>query len=431
MPILILFVLRIIVYFFVSIVVPRFIPYLGFFPYRELLADFHLPQWLYSYANFDGIHYLLIAKNGYSQYEQAFFPLYPLLIHIVSFITRNELISGLLISNISIFIGLFVFYKYLLLIQNTKYQIRNTNTTLDFMDFQTLWTLFFLLLFPTSFFFGAVYTEGLFFLLLISSLYFLEKKNYKLAGSFAVLSSLTRLIGVFLIIPFALKMYSELRKSKFPASPAGRLNLKSLFLLLTPLLGLLIYTLYLWRTTGDPLFFLNSQPAFGANRSSQIIFLPQVLYRYIKIFLTAGHDFRYFVAMFEFVVFCFVFGVLTYDLVSLLKEWAAKNTFLSRLTGATKNSKSDLRRAEKNVFERSIYILSKRLGLNLFSFANLLTPTLTGTLSSIPRYTLFSISFFIALASIKNTRLKIAIAFFFFIIHIITLGLFIQGYFIS
>ena len=35
------------------------------------------PIWLWSRANFDGTHYLDIAKKGYGIYQQAFFPLYP------------------------------------------------------------------------------------------------------------------------------------------------------------------------------------------------------------------------------------------------------------------------------------------------------------------------------------------------------------------
>jgi len=44
--------------------------------------------------------------------------------------------------------------------------------------------LFFILTFPTSFFFGAVYTEGLFFLLFALTLYFLKKENYWLVSLF-------------------------------------------------------------------------------------------------------------------------------------------------------------------------------------------------------------------------------------------------------
>lgn len=405
----IFYILYSIFHLLVSYLVPRFIPYLGFFPYKELLVDYHLPSWISAFANFDGLHYLLIAKNGYSQYEQAFFPLYPLMIKLFSFVFGNNyLLSALVVSNACFFLGLIMFTKYLKLILKDKARV--------------FYTVLLLLAFPSSFYFGAVYTEGLFFLLLVSSLYSLEKKRYKLAGLLAALCSFTRLIGVFLIIPFLIKIFGEVggtsgkvsdsahiptsrreehwRKGNLGQNLPRRYNIHYIYTVLSPLLGLAAYSLYLWVTTGDPLFFLTSQPVFGANRSSSIILLPQVIVRYIKIFITAAHDFRYFVAVFEFVVFNSVFFVLFYDLISILKSLHPTSQ-------------------------------TSRLGLNLFSFANLILPTLTGTFSSIPRYVLFSLSFFVVLASIKSKFVKIGIGIFLLFLQILMLGLFIQGYFVS
>lgn len=102
--------------FFLSYILQKikFIPYLGFFPYKELLEDYHLPSFISSFANFDGVHYLILAKQGYSQYEHAFFPLYPLLIKLLTPIFfGNALLTGLIISNVSFLLGLIIFYKYL------------------------------------------------------------------------------------------------------------------------------------------------------------------------------------------------------------------------------------------------------------------------------------------------------------------------------
>src|SRR3990167_194711 len=130
----------------VSFIAPFFIPYLGFFPYKEIAAQYNLPKFFTAFANFDGAHYLLIAKNGYTQYQQAFFPLYPLLIRWLSPIfSNNLLLTGLIISNVSFLLGLYIFSKYL------KLTINNQQLT--------IWSIVFLLVFPTSFFFGAVYTE--------------------------------------------------------------------------------------------------------------------------------------------------------------------------------------------------------------------------------------------------------------------------------
>lgn len=378
----------------------RFIPFLGFFPYLRELYDFGTNKTIQALANFDGIHYLLIAHRGaYEQWEQAFFPLYPLLIRTFNFLFHNELITGVIISNISFFIGLWFLIKYLKLI------------SADLNPFQLI---IFILVFPTSFFFGAVYTEGLFFLLFVLTLYFLKKKKYWLTILFSILISLTRLVGIFFVIPIAFHLFEEyhkfclLKNWQKIKNQNYLLNKKNL-LLTTPLIGLAIYCFYLYKTTGDPFMFLTSQPAFGANRSTNIILLPQVIWRYLKIFFTASHNYQYYISVFEFIIFIIFFFVLFLDLFKNLK---IKNWQL------IKNLKLEIRNFD-------------RVALNLFSFANLLLPTLTGTFSSIPRYVLFSLSFFLYLSEIKNSWLKTIILLIFFLLHIVILGLFSQGYFIG
>lgn len=246
--------------------------------------------------------------------------------------------------------------------------------------------IIFLLLFPTSFFFGAVYTEGLFFFLFIGTLYFIKKENYLLASIFGFLTALTKLTGLFLIIPI---LFSLIKKNNNQIMKPIQLTT-----ILSPLLGFLLYAFYLWKTTGDPLFFFHSQPAFGANRSTSFIFLPQVYYRYFNILFTANHDYQYFIALLEMSIFTLVLGVLVLD---LKKNW-------------------------KNY---------ERLGLNLFSLASLVLPTLTGTFSSVPRYALLSISFFLFLGEMKNKYVQIFIGLVFFLLHIFLLCFFIQGYFVG
>lgn len=349
------------------------IPYLGFFPYNDQLALFHAPSWISPLANFDGIHYILISKNGYSQFEQAFFPLYPLFIKIIApLFSNNPLVAGLVISNVFFTLGVILASKAL--------------------KIKSGWFIFFLLAFPTSFFFGAVYNEGLFFFLFMFGLYLMNKGKYFLSGFPFFLASLTRLAGFFLIIPAFLAWVTRPKKAT-AIIPA-----------IASVLGLGGYCYYLWQTTGDPLYFFSSQPAFGANRSTDLILLPQVYWRYLKIFVTANFDFRYFISAVEFAVFNLVFGVLILDLIKIIKV------------------------GKKFSFK---VVDFDRLGLNLFSLANLILPTLTGTLSSIPRYALLSISFFIYLAEIKEKWIKIILALVFILFHIILLAYFSQGYFIA
>jgi len=373
----VIFLISRLVYGLVSVLSARFVPYGGFFPYKELLQDYHLPYFIYSFGNFDGIHYIQIAKKGYDQYEQAFFPLYSLVIHYISPIfARNYLVTGLIVSNIAFIVGLSFFNKYLkeaLVVKNIR------------------WITLFVIFFPTAFYFGSIYTEGLFFVLFFSSLYYLQRKKFLRAVILAVLCSLTRLMGVFLLIPFLFYLI----RGKRPV-----FSVKELVVILSPVIGLFIYMVYLWRTVGDPLFFLNAQPAFGAHRSSHLILLPQVFYRYIKILFTSSYNFQYTISQLEFFSFTFIFGVLLFDLWTIYR---------------TKDQKSYF----------------PRLGLNLFSFVNLLLPTFTGTFSSIPRYALLSFSAYIALGEIENKCIKVIVISVFALLQIVLLAYFIQGYFIS
>ncbi len=363
--------------FFIAQIATYSIPYLGHFSHPSTLAIYNIPQWIKGFAQFDGIFYLRIAQNGYSQFEQAFFPLYPLLINALSPIFGgNHLIVSLIVANLSFLAALSVFRKYLLNILPA-----NQQKNIYFI-------LLFLLLFPTSFFFGASYTESLFFLLLVSTFYFLHKKNFWLVASFAFLASLTRFVGVFLFIPI---LASLLQATGY------RLQATRKYLsIVSPFLGLGAYMLYLWQSTGDSFAFFTSQAAFGAGRSTQMVLVPQVIYRYLKIILTSTVNLGYFVALLELVVFLFVLTVLVVQLRDLLRS------------------------EDKGL-----------LGLNLFSIANLLVPTLTGTLGSIPRYGLLSLSFFVYIGMLKSAKIKLLLCIIFALLHVGLVSLFIQGYFVS
>lgn len=380
--------------FIISFLGQFFVPYLGFFPYKDLFELSKLPNFILSLANFDGLHYVIIASQGYQQFQQAFFPLFPLLIKGLTFLTRDYFLSGLIISNISFLIGTFIFTKYLKAIKVT--------------DKNILWTIVFLLAFPTSFYFGALYTEGLFFLLLISSLYFFQKKQFIFAAVFALLTSLTRFIGIFLFVPFLITLLVEAKTQRLLRlgthwTPRSKKDLcrasTTVILLLAPLLGLFIYSFYLLKTTGDPLNFLNSQKAF-AGRDPGLVIPLQVYFRYFKIFLTAKLNFQYAISLLEFITFNGVLLVLALDLYKIIKK--------------------------------KLYVtFPQRLALNIFSLFNLIIPTFTGTFLSIPRFVLLSLSFFIFLGESRSLIFKISLLVFFLILHVILVALFIQGYFIS
>lgn len=398
------------IHFFFSFLAPLFIPYLGFFPYKEIAEQSDFPMFIRSFANFDGVNYIIIATQGYLTYNQAFFPVYPILIYLVSFVTGNPLLSGLLISFIAFCGSVVLFARYVQSILREKKE-----------KTFTVWSIVFLLTFPTAFYFNTVYTESIFFFLFISSLYFLQRKQYWLAALFAYFTGLTRIIGIFLFIPFIIHIAGSVYQFTQWKQLLNIKNLQTLlgaffkkifsdyrFMLLVtaPFFGLGTYCIYLWNTTGDPFFFFTSQPVFGANRSTSLILPPQVIFRYIKIFIAplivpgGQFNFQYYAAWIEFISFVTVSCILLWDFWKIC---------VKKIDGD----------------------IVARLGLNLFSWATLILPTLTGTLSSIPRYALLCFAIFLSLAEIKSSVVKIAIALFFSICQVILFGLFIQGYFVG
>ena len=240
--------------FLTAAVSPSVIPQFGArFPYyQERLIATGLPHFVWSFGNFDGVHYLGIAKNAYAdQYTQVFFPLYPALIKLVSYLTLgNLLISALLISNVASLFALIIFYK--LISQSHDKKI-------------ALWSSLFLLAFPTSFYLGAVYTEGPFLFMVVSSFYLASRQKVWQAALVGALASSTRLVGLFLA-PFLIVS----KKSYIP-------------LFIIPM-GFLLYVLYLAVKFANPFYFLTAQSIFGQERSTtSIVLLPQVIFRYIKI----------------------------------------------------------------------------------------------------------------------------------------------------
>ena len=113
------------------------------------------------------------------------------------------------------------------------------------------------------------------------------------------------------------------------------------------------------------------------------------MYRYFRILVTAQWNFQYFVSLVELIFFLGVALIL----------------FL------------DLRRI---ILKKSFYDF--RFGLNMYSWVNLIVPTLTGTLTAIPRYSMMSISIYFFLSEIKSNLLKSVLLFIFVILHIIFLA---------
>jgi Gpi18-like mannosyltransferase len=188
----------------------------------------------------DSGHYLRIAAGGYGQveFDNAFFPLYPLLIRFVDAVLPGDgLIAALVVSNLACF-GVLVLLHRL--------------TALELGESTARRTVFYLVAFPTAFFLAAPYNTSLFLLLTVGALYALRRGRWWVAGVLAGLASATRSSGVLLALPFAFE-YLRVRGFRWRSI---RWDALSIFLVPS---GLIAFMLYCWRALGDPLAFSHAQ----------------------------------------------------------------------------------------------------------------------------------------------------------------------------
>lgn len=288
--------------------------------------NYELNPFLWSWVNFDGEHFLTIASKGYESLTYFFFPLYPLIVSLLGNIFGRNIHTlaflGLAVSNLSFFLALVGFWKLI---------------RLDFDRNVARLSTLLLLAFPTSFFFASFYSESLFLALAVWSFYFARKEKWFLSSLVGGLGTAARVVGIAIFASFVPEF---LKRKKY-------------IIFLMPL-GLVLYMLYMYQSTGDAFGFISTVSIFGPQRSSEIILLPQVFYRYIfKILPNMGSNF---IPAFEF---------LTASLFLFLAIISYKKLNLSY----------------------SLYLL---LGY--------LIPTLSGSFSSLPRYVLVLFPGFILMA---------------------------------
>ncbi len=148
---------------------------------------------LHVWTNWDSAIYATIAKSGYTHLTQAaFFPLFPLLERLLMPLTGgNAALAGLLIANIACF-GAFALLRILVEREYGRTVARRT--------------LLYLVLFPYSLFLAAAYAESLFLLLSVATFLALRERRWWLAGLLAALATLTRPVGILLLLPLALEL---------------------------------------------------------------------------------------------------------------------------------------------------------------------------------------------------------------------------------
>jgi hypothetical protein len=219
-------------------------------------------------ARWDSVWYLEIAKSGYvSRSAPAFFPLYPLLIHLGAMLFGSALVVGTMISLVAMAGGLYLLHRL---------------ARLDLSDAQARTTVLLIAFFPVSFYLSAAYTEALFLVLSVAAIYAARLDRWGWAAVIGGMAAATRSDGVLIALPLAvLYLYGpraggQLRDRARWWQPRYTVSASILWLGLVPA-GLLAYMGYLGIVRHAPLAPFAAQAQWGRQFAGPFGAVPKAL----------------------------------------------------------------------------------------------------------------------------------------------------------
>lgn len=188
------------------------------------------------WSHWDGLWYQSIALLGYHDRATAtaFFPLYPIMVHLFGSSQLAEVAVSLAALSVS----------FWLMFQLTR---------IDLGDQVAWYAVLAFAFFPTSFYTNAGYSEAVFLALALATLYFARTGRYWLSGAVGGLATLDAAYGILLAAPVVWLIWRQI--------PRFRLR-RFIPVALIPL-GLLTYMGYLVTLFGDPMVFERAQSNWG------------------------------------------------------------------------------------------------------------------------------------------------------------------------
>jgi len=224
----------------------------------------HLNFSLTIFRFWDAGWYLSIINDGYmgetistgpetDRANWAFFPVLPFLVRILAVVIRVDVLwIAYFVSNLSLLIGLYFLYKYL----TREYSTKVARITLIFIAFS-----------PVNVYLTTLYTESLFFALLMAMIFYTREHKWIVAGIVGAFLTGTRNTGIFMI---AIYIFEFVRSSDWRSSTSERHKFLT-GLLIFPL-GLVAFMIHLRIVTGDPLAFYRIQSEWGGPQVSHLAF---------------------------------------------------------------------------------------------------------------------------------------------------------------
>jgi Mannosyltransferase (PIG-V) len=149
-------------------------------------------------VRWDSIWYLRIADHGYRiKQDTGFFPLYPLVAHVGSWVTGSSILAGVLISMVATLVGLTIVHR----LTELELGDQAASTTVKLIAFA-----------PFAFYLSALYTEGLFLALSAGTFLAARRERWALAGILGGLAATVRVTGILLLVPVLLFYIASIRQ---------------------------------------------------------------------------------------------------------------------------------------------------------------------------------------------------------------------------
>lgn len=204
------------------------------------------------FSHFDVEHYLTISTIGYNQPITTFFPIIPLIMKLFNVINL-PVFGMMIINNIAIYVAAIVLYK-----------LTESN-----------WSYKFFLASPIAVYTFIAYTESIFLLLTLLTLYFYKNEKYLFAGLILGLSVATRSLGAMLFFSIFIILFVKWIKKKVTTKSVLEMYIPATIISL-------IYPIYLQIKFGNWKAFMDAQFEYWFRESSNIIHATIADFQYMK-----------------------------------------------------------------------------------------------------------------------------------------------------
>jgi hypothetical protein len=224
-------------------------------------------------ARWDAAWYLVIAHYGYrpdlgsfTSSRTAFFPLYPLGLHVIASSGVPPVLAGVLLSLAALSLSLYGIHRL------TTLELTLPGPSgiprpqgREVARLAVLVTAFA----PMAFYFSAVYSESLYLALSVGLFWCARKGRWAAVGALGALAAATRSAGVVLLLPALILYLYGPREDRAPDFPPSRFSRRRyrpradiLWLAMVPA-GLGLYLAYLGSSGGEGLMPFHAQDVWG------------------------------------------------------------------------------------------------------------------------------------------------------------------------